>query len=74
MNTQLYLDGLLNPAHIFWGENAGSSKKPYLADSRQLVRHGLALFTFKNHHRLTGIEAIRLAGQRDNLDSIEELV
>ena len=57
-NIQLYLDGLLNLAHIFLIENSCALKKPCFADGRQLIRHGLALFTFKEHQRLTGIEAV----------------
>jgi hypothetical protein len=48
MDTQLFLDGLFNPTHIFLRKNPGSSKKPQLSNSRQLIRHSFAFFAFKD--------------------------
>jgi hypothetical protein len=74
MNIELYLDGLLNLAHIFLRKDASAFKEPQLANGRQLVRHGFTVFAFKDHQCFTGMEAIYLVGQRDDLNSIEELI
>jgi hypothetical protein len=74
INIQLNFDGFLDLVHILPRESAGAPKKPCLAHGRQLICHGFAFFAFKNHECLTGIEAICLAGERDNLNSIEKFV
>ena len=72
MNIQLYFYGFLNLEHIFLRKNANAAKEPCLTDSRQLVGHSLTFLACKNHCCLAGIEPIRLAGERDDLNSIEE--
>ena len=70
MDIQLYLDGLLNLAHILLGKNAGSSEKPLFANGRQLIRHGLAFLSFKDDCRLAEVKAIYIPGEKDNLNSL----
>ena len=72
LHSQLYPDGVLNLAHIFVRKSATTEKEARLANGGQLVRHGLTLLTFEDHHCLAGIEAVRPAGERDNLNSIKE--
>lgn len=47
MEVQLDLDRLFDLAHVILGQDAGPPEKPFLADRRQLVRHGLA-FSLRN--------------------------
>lgn len=72
VNIQLYFDGFLNLAHIFLRKDVSAAKKPCLADSSQLVRHSLGLLPSKDHYCLAGIKPVRLAGERDHLNSIKE--
>lgn len=72
MNIQLDLYGFLDFVHILLGKNAGSLKKPFLADGRQLICHGFAFFSFKDDRSFAGIEAIYVTGQRHNLNSVKE--
>jgi hypothetical protein len=74
MNIQLDFDGFLDLAHILLRKNAGSSKKPFLADCRQLICHGLAFFSFKDDCSFAGIEAIYVTGERDDLNSVKESI
>lgn len=72
MHIQLYFDDFLNLTQIFRGKNASAERKPHLADGRQLIHHSLAFLPIKDHDRLAGIKSVRLACERDNLDSIQE--
>jgi len=72
MNIQLYSYSFFNLVHVFLRNDTSAAKEPFLANSRQLVSHSLTFLTFKNHFCLAGIKWLRLTGERDNLNSIQE--
>ena len=70
MDVQLDLDGFLYLVHILLRQDACAFKEPLFADSRQLVCQGFAFFALRNDCRLTRVELIDVASERDNLDKV----
>src|SRR3990172_8796634 len=66
--------GFFHLPHILIGNNTNSFEQSLLAHRGQLVGHRFTDLPAYMHVRLARIEAVRLAGERNNLNAIEEFI
>jgi len=71
LEPKLNFQHSLNRPHNGERQSTQLTLETFLGCGRDLVGHGLTLFTVHRYHRLTGIQPPRIAGQRHHLKPIQ---